>query len=295
LGGITMSSAYDLIQATDDNERVERTMQAFFSGRTSLLRPLRIPCDELEPLAVPALVSEMEAARAAMALSSAPPGATYRRFEHYVVRRDQAFCAEHLLRAGMPGVNAERYSLAEPTLAGAESTQAWALEEQQALRPALDAFDAAVSRRLAAGVVLQAHADPGRDVRALAHAVTILAEAIPLAFDAHRAFMAVQALSAATPALGPSPHLSERVSALTATIDDCHSTAHKMLRTAPSLSSYDAGCAAAWADAIGAEAAPAAVEFFRRVLDLYSMLLRRVVIVATQAEQSHERVEAAGA
>ena len=56
----------------------------------------------------------------------------------------------------MPTVDAETFSLAEPTLAGAQSTQSWALQEQDKLRADLDSFDALVARRIGLGVLMLA-------------------------------------------------------------------------------------------------------------------------------------------
>lgn len=110
----------------------------------------------------------------------------YRAYEEFLLRQEWAFCAEQLLLAGVQSIDADQFSLAEPTLAGAQTIQIWAMQEQEKLRAELDRFDDLVSRRLALGVLLLEHGVIGEETRAAAGSLTALAEAVQLAIDARR-------------------------------------------------------------------------------------------------------------
>ena len=232
LAAIRLQTVEEALRGAEDQQRTEAAVRAFFAGRVSVTRALRIPVDDLAATEIGNLRKALGESRERVNASGVSDE-SYRRFEHYQVRRDLAFCAEQLFLAGIQKIDPEPFSLAEPTLAGAQSLQNWALEEQDKLRAELDPFDRAIARRLALGALVVDHRQRSTEASALANVVNALADAVPFAVDARRSLMAMGFLEEATPALGTSPHLGERLDVLNATVNNCRVRAFDMFSKAP--------------------------------------------------------------
>ncbi|HET9360991.1 MAG TPA: M48 family metalloprotease [Vicinamibacterales bacterium] len=282
LDGIRLVAADEALRGAEDQRRTETAVRNFFNGRVSVTRPLRILVDDVATMEVADLDKALEESRAAMNASSVSDE-SYRAFEHYQVRRDLAFCAEHLFLAGLPTVDAERFSLAEPTLDGAQSTQSWAQQEQDKLRADLDPFDALVARRLAIGALVLDRRQRSDDARALTLAVNALAEAVPFTVDARRSTMAMVFLDEATPVLGTSPQLRARMASLAAAVNECRTRAFEILgqATIPGGESGDA-----WQRLLADAPQLAPHDVLQRLMELYWGCLSQLARLVSQAEAS---------
>jgi len=199
------------------------------------------------------------------------------------VRRDLAFYAEQLFLAGLSTVDAKQFELAEPTLAGAQSTQSWALQEQDKLRAYLDPFDTLVARRIGLGVLVLERIGRDDEARTLALAVTALAEAVPFALDGRRFLMALAYLDEATPVLGTSPHLRERTAGLSASLDGCRSRAFDIFSKAPAPVGE---LNERWQRLLSNAQQLSPAEFMQQLAQLYWVCLSRLVRLVVDAEAS---------
>lgn len=281
LGTMRLLANDEALRGAEDRRRTEAALRDVFGSRFSVIRPLRIVGAEAAAGVVD-IEETLDRARTAVKQSSLSEE-SYRAFEHFQLRRDLAFCAEHLFRAGLQTVNGEQFQLAEPTLAGAQSTQSWALQEQDRLRAYLDPFDALVARRLGLGVIKLQRQGRGDEARAVAHAVTTLAEAVPFAIDARRCLMAVAFLEDVTPVLGTSPHLRERMAGLNADIDRCTARALELLSNAPlppgELSDK-------WQRLVSDARGIAPADFMQQLLQLYWACLSRLTRLVSDGESN---------
>jgi hypothetical protein len=223
----------EALRGAEDRKRTDDALRDVFASRVSVTRPLRIAVDEAATSVVD-IEQTLEQARTAVKDSSLSEE-SYRAFEHFQSRRDLAFCAEQLFLSGVQTLNAEQFQLAEPTIGGAQSTQRWAIQEQDKLRAYLDPFDALVARRLGLGVIKLQRQGQGDEAGALALAITMLAEAVPFAIDVRRFLMAVAFLEEVTPALGTSSFLRDRMAGLNSDIDRCKSRALELIGKTPPL------------------------------------------------------------
>jgi Zn-dependent protease with chaperone function len=285
LDEIRMTTTDEALRQHQESEQKEAAAEAFFNHRVSVTRPLRLPIEEVETLATEALRRAADEAQSAATQSSTKQD-DYRRFEHLQHRRDLAFCAEQLFVAGMRTVDAEQFSLAEPTLAGAQSIQSWAVQEQAAIGPQLDAFEALSARRLACGLMLVADQhEPAGARRTSMLAFNALGATIPFVVEARRSAMAIHFLEAATPALGTSPHLRQQLDGLSQAIERCRAQAFTLFSNAPPPSG-EPEIGEAWSRLLSNAAALPPVEFLQRLLELYWAFLLRLVRIAADADGS---------
>jgi Zn-dependent protease with chaperone function len=270
----------EALRGAEDQQRTDAAVREVIGDRASVTRPLRFENVAGDDTAD--LETALEQARAAVKASSVSPEA-YRAFEHYHARRDLAFCAEQLFLAGLQRIHEEDFSLASPTLEEAQSTQRWALEEQGKLREELDPFEALLVRRLSLGVAMLERQQCGSDARVLMQAVTRLGEAIPFAVDARRYVMARAWLERATPVLGTSPHLRERMSGLEASLDDCRMRAFDIFSETPAPGGEVSD---AWRRLQSEAAVLSPADVLQRILELYWACLSRLARLAADAEAS---------
>ena len=283
LDGVRLIAIDEALRGVEDQERTEAAVRAFFAGRVSVTRPLRIPVEEVATTDGAGVAKAFKDSRAAVSRSSVSEE-SYRQFEQYQVRRDLAFSAEQLFLAGLQTVDAERFSLAEPTLAGAQSAQARALEEQDTLRAELDPLDKMFARRLALGAIILGRHELADDARALAVAVNTLAEAVQYSMDARRFAMAMAFLEEATPALESFPHLSERTGSLGRAIENCRRRGFEVFRQAP-IPTGELGVN--WQRLLWAAPQMGHTDVLQRFLELYWACLSRLVRQVSDAEASN--------
>jgi Zn-dependent protease with chaperone function len=279
LAKIRLLANDEAVRGAEDHQRTEAAMGAVFASRVSVTRPLRIALDEsaAHPVDLEATLAQARTAVKESTLSEE----SYRAFEHFQIRRDLAFCAEHLFLAGLQTLNAEQFQLAEPTLAGAQSTQSWALQEQDKLRAYLDPFDTLVARRLGLGVLRAERQGMGGEARAVTLALNAIADAIPFAIDSRRFLMSLAYLEEVTPVLGTSPHLRERTGRLNADLDGCKARALEMFSKAPRPGGE---LNEKWQRLLsdGPNVSPS--EFLQRLLELYWGCLSRLARLVSDAE-----------
>ena len=128
LGKMRLLANDEALRGAEDHQRTEAALRDMFASRVSVTRPLRIAVDEA------ADVKETLARARTAVKESSLSEESYRRFEQFQFRHDLAFCAEQLFLAGVSTLDAKQFQLTEPTLAGAQSIQRWALQEQDKLR-----------------------------------------------------------------------------------------------------------------------------------------------------------------
>ena len=269
----------EALHAADDEHRTRAAVRGFFGGRVSVTRPLHIPLDtaagELS------LDQAFDAARAAVHASSASEDA-YRRFEQYQHRLDLAFAAEQLLHVGA-NLNAESFQLPTAKLAAAQSIQSWAAQEQEKLRPELDAFDRLMARRLACAVLMLDRETDSQDTLALASALNALADALPYVVRARRFVLAIEALEEAARGLPIRDEYPDRMERLTADADECRARSFEIFTTAP----IPAGeLSEAWRELLAAAPQLSTPGFLNGLMDLYWKCLSRLVRLASDAEAS---------
>jgi Zn-dependent protease with chaperone function len=270
----------EALRGAEDQKQTEEAVRAMFEGRASVTRPLRITLNESA-----AGIADLEGAldRARADVKASPVTAeSYRGFEHYQVRRDLAFCAEHLFLAGLQKVDGEQFGLAEPTLAGAQSTQAWATAEQNTLSTVLEPFEVLIVRRLGLGVLMLERQGRGDEARAVIVALTALTEAVPIAVDARRHVMAIAYLSEATPLLGSSSHLRERTATLHTALENGRTRALEIVNRMPPPPGQLEDM---WKRLATARQVPPA-EFMQRVMELYWACLSRLARLMSDAESA---------
>ena len=281
LDNIRFVTVDEALRGAEDLHRTKAAIRAFFAGRVSVTRPLRIPLDIVEASENADLDKALDASRAAVNASSVSEN-SYRVFEQLLVRRDLAFCAEQLLLAGMPTVSGDQFSLAEPTLDGARSTQRWALQEQDKLRAELDPFDALIARRLSLGVLMLDRNQRSGDARAMVSTITALAEALPLVVDARRYVLAMAYLEQA-PLLSTSPPVVDGMASLEASLELCHRRALEIFSAAPKpggdVSDH-------WQRLESNARSLSPNDFLHHVVELYWGCLSRLVRLVGDAEAS---------
>ena len=129
-----------------------QALHTFFEERFTPYRALRLDLGAVEGLDRMQLWSELCQARDAMGAMAI--SVTYRQFDSLARRRHLAFAAQELLAVGVNTVDAGEFDLAQGTSEEAAATESWALDQQQALVPALEAFERAAVQRLSCGVCL---------------------------------------------------------------------------------------------------------------------------------------------
>jgi Zn-dependent protease with chaperone function len=285
LGKMRLLANDEALRGAEDHQRTEAALRDVFASRVSITRPLRIALDAAaaggaDIKDVADINVTLTRARTAVKESSLSEE-SYRRFEQFQFRRDLAFYAEQLFLAGLSTVDAKQFELAEPTLAGAQSTQSWARQEQDKLRAYLDPFDTLVARRIGLGVLMLERIGRDDEARALALAVTALAEAVPFAIDGRRFLMALAYLDEATPALGTSPHLRERTAGLSASLDGCRSRAFDIFSKAPAPVGE---LNERWQRLLSGAQQLSPAEFMQQLAQLYWVCLSRLVRLVVDAE-----------
>ena len=281
LGKMRLIANDEALRGAEDHQRTELALREVFASRVSITRPLRIALEEAAAGVVD-MGETLARARAAVKESSLSEE-SYRRFEQFQFRRNLAFCAEQLFLAGLPAIDAKHFQLAEPTLAGAQSTQNWALQEQDKLRAYLDPFDTLVTRRISLGVLMLERLGRDGEARALALAVTALAGAVPFVLDARRSLMATDILDQVTPALKTSTHLRERTGGLATTVERCRRSAFEVFSKAPIPTGE---LNDAWRRLLGDAPHMPRADFLQRLLDLYWSCLSRLVRLVSDADAS---------
>jgi Zn-dependent protease with chaperone function len=281
LDDIRLVTVDEALRGADDQQRTQAAIRAFFAGRVSVTRPLRIPLDPVATREVGDLDTALDASRAAVNASNVSQN-LYRSFEQLLVRRDLAFCAEHLLLAGMHTVSGDQFSLAEPTLDGARSTQKWALQEQDVLREELDAFDVLIARRLSLTVLMLERRQRSSDAPAMVSAINSLAEALPLVVDARRYVLAMAYLEQAA-VLSTSPPVRERMTSLESSLAMCHKRALEIFSAAPTPAG---DVSEQWQRLASNTRSLSPNDFLHSVVELYWACLSRLVRLVVDADAS---------
>jgi Zn-dependent protease with chaperone function len=284
LPSLTLVDTQRAVQDSRSRESYQRALHRFFGERTSTARPLRLPLAELEGLDDNAVRASLERARASMDAAGGATAAQFRRVEEIETRRAKAFAAGEILRAGLGLESGAQFELAEPTAACAASTEAWAVEQIQALAPALDAMDEAAARRLACAARLAAEAGGAGNPRVLAATFDAVARGMPAVRDLRRfayPFELLGQLTAASPQVGVSR------SALAKEIKGCRARMREALAgtACPDWLSETPADLATWVGLTKApEASTAAV--MERVMRCYVDLLGRLAAVALEVEDA---------
>jgi Zn-dependent protease with chaperone function len=157
-------------------------IRRFFGECFSPWRPLRLPAYEAAPPGADELGAESAAAREAMATAGAKAATAYAEFDALETKHQQAFAANQLLIAGFTAVDAADFGLAEGTEQAAIAAAEGAVARQQALAPALEAFEAAAIRRLSCADLLHGAGgspDPSHEAGALINVVNAIGGVIP--------------------------------------------------------------------------------------------------------------------
>ena len=281
LDDIRLVTVDEALRGAEDQHRTKAAIRAVFAGRVSVTRPLRIPLDIVATSENADLDKALDASRAAVNASGVSEN-SYRFFEQLLVRRDLAFCAEQLLRAGMQTVSGEQFSLAEPTLEGARSTQSWALQEQDKLRAELDPFDVLIARRLSLGALMLERHQRSGDARAMVSTINALAEALPLVVDARRYVLAMAYLEQA-PLLSTSPPVVDGMASLEASLELCHRRALEIFSAAPKPSG---DLIDHWQRLESDARSLSPNDFMHHVVELYWAYLSRLVRLVVDADAS---------
>jgi hypothetical protein len=114
----------------------------------------------------------------------------------------------------------------------------------------------------------------------VALALDRVAEVMPLVLDARRVYSAQAVVESAAPGLGPSPHVDGRIRTLAAEYERLRRQIHEGLRQTPDVSNP----AASRLRRLLVEEELAPAEFLQHACELYSTLLRHLVVVAIDAE-----------
>jgi hypothetical protein len=271
----------EALRGVEDQQRTQAAIRAFFGGRVSVTRPLRIPVEPVATSEIGDLHEALDASRAAVNASSVSQN-SYRLFEQLRARRDLAFCAEQLLLAGMHTVSGDQFSLAEPTLDGARSTQRWALQEQDALREELDAFDVLIAQRLSLTVLMLERRQRSGNAPAMVSAIDALAEALSLVVDARRYVLAMAYLEQA-PVLSTSSPVRERMTSLESSLEMCQKRALEIFSAAPKPAG---DVSEQWQRLESNARSLSPNDFLHSVVELYWACLSRLVRLVVDADPS---------
>ena len=282
LNRVRLLTVDDTLRSADSHQRAQSALQAFFRGRVSVTRPLRIPVESVAAGELGDLDRALSDARAAVIASSASEK-SYRQFEQYQTGLDLAFCAEQLLRAGHRGFDPEPFQLEKPSLAEAQSVQSWALREQDKLRPELDEFDTLMARRIALGVLIRDRGQGSHGGCALAAALNTLADALPYAVRARRSVMAMGYLTAYAPVLPMRNEFPERMDALESEVDECRAGSFDIFSEA---AVPDGELSDLWRQLLEAATQLSPSDFLNRLTGLYDACLMVVARAAIEAEAS---------
>ena len=279
LGKMRLLANDEALRGAEDHQRTEAALHDVFASRVSVTRPLRMSVDEAAAGVVD-LEETLARARTAVKESTLTEE-SYRRFEQFHFRRDVAFCAEQLFLVGVTKLDAEHFQIAAPTLEGAQSTQSWAQQEQDKLRAYLDPFDALVAGRISLGVLVLERNGGDQEARALAVAVTALADAVPFAIDARRSLRATAILDEIAGQRESDARLRERAEALAAAVERCRRSAFEIFGKAPMPSGE---LSESWQRLLANGAKMPRADFLQKLVELYWACLSRLVRLVIDAE-----------
>lgn len=289
LDAVALVGLGDAVKKSRRREEGQQAVAEFFGDRLSVYRPLGLPLADTERLEEADLRAALILERDAMAASPGDLANRCRRFESLALRRDKAFCAEELLTAGITIANSEEdFELAEATLAGAASTAAWALEQQQLDAPALERFETAAARRLACGIALAARSSPSGELQSLCDVFKAVAGVISHVHDARRFLLAVTVLARVRDGDAVPGAVTARLQLLSASIDRCLDQVRRGLEDLPCPTELTSTpmTVAAWCGLLpGPEANPP--EVMDRAFTLYSELLGQLVTIAGAGEPAN--------
>jgi Zn-dependent protease with chaperone function len=195
LSGIAFIETNEAIRDSNVRDEYNGAFQRFFGDSVSPCRPLTLPYAEAKSLTRDELSVMWADARDQMAAGAATAAERYRRFEALDNRRDGMFVAQELFCAGFGKVDAAAFGLEDGTPEGVRLADERCADQQGALTRAVEAFECAAVRRLAAALCLGAEPLTQEQARSLVNASNALARAIPLAHELRRLEIALATLA----------------------------------------------------------------------------------------------------
>ena len=284
----TSAALHESQQRADDDAGGAR----FFGTHRSVFRPILVEPGPLEQVDAAELVSHLAAAQARMKGTSNGLTERYARFDEGEKKRQKAYAALALFGAGFPAVSAEDFDLPEGTAAGAAQSDAQARDWQQVLVPALEAFEAAASRRLSCALALRLRVDApdaaDSEIAVMVEASNALAHAIPQVHQLYRIDVALQLVEANA----SSSQQPEQLAAYSRQLDRLAIECREGIRRSLSAADCPARFTAAPATVAERCAMPTggpygtASEIVQRVLTLYVALQGRLATLALEVEDS---------
>jgi hypothetical protein len=287
LNELTLVDTTQIVDEVRTREERQQAMSEFFEGRWSVLRPLRLPVDEIRPLDVAATAAALHQARVGMARWKPSLANQYRHIEALGMRRHKAFAAEELLTAGLTMINAAEFELAEPTLACATSTREWATEQIRAHIADLDQFDESAARRLTCGLSLAAKSSAGGEPWTLVSTFDALVRALPDALSMLPFCIAVTVVEKYQ-AIHGEGFGRDRLAVLNRRISEgCEKLAGGLAGVAPpNWLATEAKDLAEWCGMSGASKGLEPLDSLNRLGALYEDLLGRLAVMALSGEAS---------
>ena len=281
LGVVTFVGVNELIEESQHRAEQEISRRAFFQERLSVHRPFRLPLSDVDALDDEQVRQQAIEMRGVMEAGDSELAQQYRHYEELALKRAKALSAEERLSAG-GAIRGEEFGLSGSTFESATSMQAWAQEEQRKMAPALDAFESAVARRLACGLILAARRS-SPDARPLGDVFNLVAGVMRDLDEAQLCFAALRSLTELPPEAAPSAGV--RISSLGTQIGKIldHVGSELAAPCPPAITSHQMSVAA-WCgirpDAEGA----VDLSVLERAPVVYAELLGRIVTIARAIE-----------
>jgi Zn-dependent protease with chaperone function len=279
---VALVGTAEAVEERQRRQERDRAVEEFFGECVSAQRPLRLPLQEMTQLADEDLRTVAAQVRAAMAASADDAARRCQLFERLAQRHDHAFAAEEVLTAGLTISDPENWDLNEPTLAGAASTIASALQQQEMHVPSLERFETAAARRLAAGIVLAMRRSMDADIQSQCDLFNAVGGVLPHVHGARRCVLAITILSQANSEDGAGEAIRARLELLVARINKSFTEIRRGLGDLPIPKQLTERpiSAVAWCGLSPKAEAASPPEVIERVSSLYWTLLGQLVIVA---------------
>jgi Zn-dependent protease with chaperone function len=276
------NAAIDVSTVREENQKA---LESFFGERASVYRPLHLQMADLAGLGATELQIALDAARAGTTAASEGVSERYRRFDELQLKREKALAAQELLNAGFSIAQPAEFDLREGTPDAAAAALYRAFEEQQALGPALEAFEKAAARRLSCGLGLATHASKAELV-SLVPAFDAVSHLMPSVLDLRGLDLLATLLETNVPTDGHKEHTNTRIRHLGILISNSRERLRDGLKGVPCPSGFSAEPMTV-AERCGL---PPDGQFddvsqiVDRTLNLYYGMLGRLAAVALQAE-----------
>jgi Zn-dependent protease with chaperone function len=283
---ITLIDTDAAIRQSLQSEKDWLAIRQLFGDSISAYRPLPLSRADVHLLDRPSLLTMWSAAHAATAGPTAGVNEQYREFEALESKRDKAFAAQELLRGGFGSVVAADFDLTAGTMEETVSVLRTCEEQQQALTPPLQAFEASGAVRLLAAIRLQSDVPVSEEVMQLIDAYNALASVVDRSREIRRLDFAF-ALLEQNASQSPQPEaIRTRLTETAALVANRVETIRSALATVASPSAIDPR-RAPLSQHCGLEAngqSASTGEVIDRIYGVYFEVLGRLAALAVAAE-----------